>query len=67
MREGRPKTAQPASKMSPDEPKCAHLVPLLPTLDALLRTLEAPGATFTHFEGTFGYLGHSFTHFYAFL
>ena len=26
-----------------------------------------PGAIFAHFEGTFGHLGPSFAHFYAFL
>ncbi len=48
---------QLALKVCPDGPKWAHLVPLLPTLDALLRSLDA----------LFGDLVHLFTHFYAFL
>ncbi len=38
MRQGKPKVAQPASKVSLDGPKWCHLEPLLPTLEALLAT-----------------------------
>ncbi len=41
--------AQPASKVSPDGPKCAHLEPLLPTLEALLATWGVPLRISTHF------------------
>ena len=34
--------AQSASKVCPYGPKCAHLVPFLPTLDALLATWGLP-------------------------
>ncbi len=54
MRQWRPKMARPASKMSLDGQKWAHLEPLLLTLDALLHTLDA-------FLATWG------IHFYAFL
>ncbi|MCP4684949.1 MAG: hypothetical protein GY867_05805 [bacterium] len=40
---------QPASKVSPDGPKWAHLEPLLPTLEALLATWSVPLRIFTHF------------------
>ncbi len=42
MRQGRPKMAQPASKVSPDGPKWAHLRPLLRTLEAFLGTWGVP-------------------------
>ncbi len=45
MRQGRPKRAQPASKVSLSAPKWAHLRLLLPTLEALLPTLDALWAT----------------------
>ncbi len=41
--------AQPASKVSRDGPKWAHLEPLLPTLVALLATWGVPLRMFTHF------------------
>ncbi len=41
--------AQPASKVSPDGPKWAHLEPLLHTLEALLATWGVPVRIFTHF------------------
>ncbi|MCP4486003.1 MAG: hypothetical protein GY820_01540 [Gammaproteobacteria bacterium] len=53
MRQGRPKMAQPASKVSPNQPKCAHLEPLLPTLAALLATWGIPLRIFTHFYEVF--------------
>ncbi len=49
MRQGRPKTAQPASKMSTDGPKWAHLEPLLVTLEALLATWGVALRIFAHF------------------
>ncbi|MCP3961501.1 MAG: hypothetical protein GY719_26970 [bacterium] len=45
--------AQPASKVSPDGPKCAHLEPLLPTLEALLATWGVPLRIFTPFYDVF--------------
>ncbi len=42
MRQGMPKMAQPASKVSPDGTKWAHLESLLPTLEALLATWGVP-------------------------
>ncbi len=48
MRQGRPKMAQPASKVSMDGPEWAHLAPLLPTLEALLATWGIPLRIFTH-------------------
>ena len=45
--------AQPASKMSPDEPKWAHLGPLLCTLDAFLATWGIPFCIFMHFYKVF--------------
>ncbi len=69
MRKGMPKMAQPASKVSPDGPKSAHLEPLLPTLEALLATwgvaLLLPTSTTSQINSC--HLGHSFTHFFAFL
>ncbi len=53
MRQGRPKMAQPASKVSPDGARWAHLEPLLPTLEALLATWGVPLRIFTHFHGVF--------------
>ncbi len=53
MREGTLKMAQPASKVSLDEPKWAHLEPLLPTLEALLATWGVPVRIFTHFYEVF--------------
>ncbi len=41
--------AQPASKVSPDGPKWAHLEPLLPGLEALLASRGVPLRIFTHF------------------
>ncbi len=45
--------AQPASKVSQEGPKWAHLVPLLPTLEALLATWGIPLRTFMHFYQVF--------------
>ncbi len=45
--------AQPASKVSPDGPKLAHLEPLMPTLEALLATCGMPLRIFTHFHEVF--------------
>ncbi len=45
--------AQPASKVSPDGPKWAHLEPLLPTLEALLVTWGVPLRIFTQFYEVF--------------
>ncbi len=45
--------AQPAAKVSQQGPKWAHLVPLLPTLDALLATWRIPLPVFTHFYQVF--------------
>ncbi len=53
MRQGRPKLAQRASKMSPDGPKCAHLGPLLRTLEAFLATWGIPFCIFMHFYKVF--------------
>ena len=53
MRQGRPKMAQPASKLNPDGPKWAHLEPLLPTLEALLATWGVPLRIFMHFYEVF--------------
>ncbi len=60
MHQGMPKMAQSASKVSPDGPKWAHLVPFLRTLEALLHTLGALLATwgiplpnFAHFYDIF--------------
>ncbi len=44
---------QPASKVSLDGSKWAHLEPLLPTLEALLATWGAPLRIFTHFYEVF--------------
>ncbi len=44
---------QPASKVSSDGPKLAHLEPLLPTLEALLATCGTPLRIFTHFYEVF--------------
>ncbi len=49
MHQGRPKMAQPASKVCPDGPKWAHLKPFLHTFDALLATWGLPLRIFTHF------------------
>ncbi len=49
--------APTATKVSPDGPKWAHLVPLLGTLEALLHTLEA-------FLATWGIPLRIFAHFY---
>ncbi len=49
MRQGRPEMAQPASKVSPEGPKWAHLEPLVRTLEALLATLGTRLCIFTHF------------------
>ncbi len=53
MREGMPKMAQPASKVSPDVPKWAHLEPLLLTLEALLATWGVRLRIFMHFYEVF--------------
>ena len=53
MRQGRRKMAQPASKVSPNGPKWAHLRPLLRTLDALLATWGVPLCMFMHFYKVF--------------
>ncbi len=45
--------AQPASKVSQEVPKHAHLVPLLPTLEALLASWGIPLRIFTHFYQVF--------------
>ncbi len=45
--------AQPASKVSPVGAKCAHMEPLLPTLEALLATWGVPFRIFTHFHEVF--------------
>ncbi len=41
--------AQPASKLSPDGAKWAHLEPLSPTLEALFAIWGVPLCIFTHF------------------
>ncbi len=53
MRQGMPKMAQLASKVSLDGPKWAHLEPPLPTLEALLATFGLPLRIFTHFNDVF--------------
>ena len=53
MHQGRPKIAQPPSKVSLDGPKWAHLEPLLLTLEALLATWGVPLRIFTHFYEVF--------------
>ena len=53
MRQGMPKMAHRASKVSPDEPKWAHLVPFLRTLDAFLATWGVPLCMFMHFYEVF--------------
>ncbi len=40
-------------KVTPDGAKCAHLEPLLPTLEALLATWGVPLRIFTHFYEVF--------------
>ncbi len=45
--------AQPASKVSPDGPKWAHLESLLPTSEALLATWGVPLHNSTHFYEIF--------------
>ncbi len=45
--------AQPASKVSPDGPNCAHLVPLLHTLDAFFGTWGIHLRIFMHFYEVF--------------
>ncbi len=49
MRQGRPKMAQPASKLSPDGPKWARLGPLLGTLEVFLAPWCIPLCIFMHF------------------
>ncbi len=53
MHQGMPKMAQPASKVSPDGAKWAHLEPLLPTLEARLVTWCIPLSIFTYFYEVF--------------
>ncbi len=53
MPQGRLKMAQPASKVSPEIPKWAHLRPLLPTLEALLDTWDIHLRIFMHFYKVF--------------
>ncbi len=53
MRQGRPKMARLASKVSPDGPKWAHLEPVLLTLEALLATWGVLSRIFTHFYEVF--------------
>ncbi len=53
MREGMPKIAQLASKVSLDGPKWAQLEPLLRTLEALLATWGVPLRIFKHFYAGF--------------
>ncbi len=53
MHQGRPKTTQLASKVTPDGPKCAHLEPPLPTLEALLATWGLRLRIFKHFYEVF--------------
>ncbi len=53
MPQGMPKMAQPASRVSPDGPKWAHLEPLSLTLEALLVTWGIPLRMFTHFYEVF--------------
>ncbi len=48
-----PKMTQPASKVSLDGSKWAHLEPLLPTLDVLLATWGVRLRNFTHFYEVF--------------
>ena len=53
MRQGRPKMAQPVSKVSTGGPKWAHLGPLLRTLDTFLATWGIPLCMFMHFYRVF--------------
>ncbi len=53
MRQGRPKMALPALKVSSDGPKYAHLGPLLRTLEAFLATWGVPLCMFMHFYKVF--------------
>ncbi len=53
MRQGMPKMAQPAPKVSLDGPKWTHLGPLLHTSEALLATWGVPLRIFTHFYEVF--------------
>ncbi len=53
MRQGRPKMAQPASKVSLDGPKMGPLEPRWPTLEALLATWGVPLRIFVHFYEVF--------------
>ncbi len=53
MRQGMPKMAQPAAKVSPGGPKWARLELLLPTLAALSATSSVSLRIFTYFYEVF--------------